>query len=78
MNNFKSPVVKVQSSGIGFASLLTLLFVALRLTGCIQWHWFWVVSPLLIQMALGLFLVAAAALVLGVIAALEKKGDRKS
>jgi len=78
MNHFNKPAVKVTNSGIGFAGLLTLLFIALKLTGCVSWSWLWIVSPLLIQMALGLFLVAAAALVLGVIAALEKKGDRKN
>ena len=78
MHNFTKPPVKVTNSGVGFAGLLTLLFVALKLTGCIQWPWYWVVSPLLIQMAICLFLVAAAALVLGVIAALEKKADRKN
>jgi len=77
MHNFSKPAVKVTNSGVGFAGLLTLLFVALKLTGCVSWHWFWVVSPLLIQMALGLLLVAGAALVLGVIAILEKKSGGK-
>ena len=78
MHNFQKPAVKITNSGVGFAGLLTLLFVALKLTGCVSWHWFWIVSPLLIQMALGLLLVAVAALVLGVIAALEKKAGRKN
>ena len=32
-------------SGVGFTSLLTLLFVALKLTGYISWSWWWVLSP---------------------------------
>ena len=32
--------------GPGFASLLTLLFIALKLTGIIAWPWVWVLAPL--------------------------------
>ena len=34
------------SSGIGLTSLLTVLFVGLKLTGNIDWSWWWVLSPL--------------------------------
>jgi hypothetical protein len=77
MHNFTKPPVKVTNSGVGFAGLLTLLFVALKLTGCIQWPWYWVVSPLLIQMALGLVIVAVAALAVVVVEMLEKKSTSK-
>jgi hypothetical protein len=33
----------------GFSSLLTLLFIGLKLTGYITWSWWWVMSPLLIS-----------------------------
>lgn len=36
--------------GPGFASLLTILFVALKLTGFISWPWLWVLSPLWISL----------------------------
>lgn len=32
--------------GPGFATLLTLLFIALKLTGVIAWPWVWVLAPL--------------------------------
>ena len=32
--------------GPGFATLLTLLFIALKLTGVIAWPWIWVLAPL--------------------------------
>lgn len=35
--------------GIGFVGLLTILFVALKLTGYIAWSWWWVLSPVLIS-----------------------------
>ena len=31
-----------------FISLLTVLFVGLKLTHHIDWNWFWVVSPLVL------------------------------
>ena len=40
------------SGGIGFAGLLTILFIALKLTGVITWSWVWVLSPLWIGLAL--------------------------
>lgn len=32
--------------GVGFAGLLTVLFIGLKLTGYITWPWIWVLSPL--------------------------------
>ncbi len=34
------------SSGVGFGSLLFLLFLGLKLTGHIDWSWWWVTAPL--------------------------------
>ena len=52
---------EVQSSGgIGFAGLLTILFIGLKLTGVISWSWWWVLSPLWIP----------ALLVIGILLAL--------
>lgn len=41
----------VKNTGMGFTSGLTLLFIGLKLTGQINWHWLWVVSPLWIGFA---------------------------
>jgi len=45
------------TGGIGFVGWLTLLFIALKLTGFIEWSWFWVLSPLWITFVLAFFLV---------------------
>lgn len=37
------------SGGIGFAGLLTVLFIGLKLAGVIAWSWLWVLSPLWIS-----------------------------
>lgn len=44
------------SGGVGFAGLLTLLFIGLKLTGYIDWSWWLVLSPLLISVALVLII----------------------
>ena len=49
------------SGGIGFCGLLTVLFIALKLTGYISWSWWWVLSPLWIGFALVIAILAAIA-----------------
>lgn len=50
--------------GVGFAGLLTVLFVGLKLTGYIGWSWWWVLSPLWISASLVVaFLVVAGTVV---------------
>lgn len=46
------------SSGIGFAGLLTVLFIGLKLTNFITWSWLWVLSPLWISFLIGLLIIA--------------------
>lgn len=44
-----------------FLSLLTILFVGLKLTGFIDWSWWFVVAPTFIHvLVIVLFVVAAA------------------
>lgn len=45
--------------GPGFLSLLTIVFVTLKLTGYIAWSWWYVLSPFWIPLAfvLGLFAI---------------------
>ena len=38
--------MKNTSSGLSLCSLLTVLFVALKLCHVIDWHWAWVLAPL--------------------------------
>lgn len=39
----------VNNNGIGFLSLLSIIFIVLKLVGVINWSWWWVLSPILIQ-----------------------------
>lgn len=40
------------SGGIGFAGLLAVAFIVLKLTGVISWSWWWVLAPLWLPVAL--------------------------
>ena len=35
--------------GIGFAGLLAIVFIVLKLCGVISWSWLWVLSPIWIS-----------------------------
>lgn len=61
--------------GVGFASLLTIAFIVLKLTDVITWSWVWVLSPLWISALLGLTVIGLFAL--GVLAVLVLGGSRK-
>lgn len=45
------------SGGIGFIGLLTILFIGLKLTHYIDWSWWWVLSPILISVCIGVIIL---------------------
>lgn len=55
-------VIQQSGSGTGFFSLLTLIFITLKLTYVIDWSWWWVLSPLWLfpAVVIGLGLIALA------------------
>lgn len=53
------------SHGIGFTSLLTIVFIVLKLCGIIAWSWWWVLSPLWISTILWVILGVVILLVEG-------------
>jgi len=48
---------KNTSSGLGLGSVLFIVFLILKLTGNINWSWWWVTSPLWIPITLGVIMV---------------------
>lgn len=46
-----------QSRGVGFAGLLTIVFIVLKLLGKIDWSWWWVLSPLWISLLVGIVII---------------------
>ena len=45
---------KNSSSGLSLAGVLFIVFLVLKLTGNIDWSWWWVTSPLWIPLGLAL------------------------
>jgi hypothetical protein len=58
-----SETTVTKSDGIGFGGLLTLTFIALKLTKVIAWSWWWVLAPTWIPLAIALVILLIAALV---------------
>lgn len=54
------------NNGVGFLSLLTLLFIGLKLGGAITWSWVWVLSPLWIPFGLAIAIGVPVGLVRGI------------
>ena len=48
----------VRNSGKGFISVLTLIFILLKLTNNISWSWIWVLSPIWITTILLIIIFA--------------------
>lgn len=60
--------VKVKSSGMGIGTILFLIFMTLKLTGDIDWSWWWVTAPLWIPLV-GFLAFAGIAVVIAIIVA---------
>jgi len=54
-------------NGGGFLSLLAVLFVGLKLTGYIDWSWWWVLSPLWLPIVILLIVAAVCFAVVGIV-----------
>lgn len=55
------------SGGIGFAGLLTVAFVVLKLCGVISWSWWWVLSPLWMSIAVLTILIVIVGIIAGLV-----------
>lgn len=53
--------------GIGFAGLLTIVFIALKLLGKISWSWWWVLSPLWIDLALAILIIIVVLIIKAIV-----------
>ena len=42
------------SGGLGITSVLTIVFIVLKVVGVINWSWIWVLSPLWIKLIVAL------------------------
>lgn len=58
--------------GVGFAGLLTILFIGLKLGHVIDWSWVWVLSPLWIGLAVVLAFFVLFLLIGGLVAIFKR------
>ncbi|TIH32688.1 hypothetical protein [Subtercola vilae] len=64
--------------GIGFAGLLTIVFIVLKLTHVIDWSWWWVLAPVWITCALSLGILAIIGIGVGVIAVIDHRSHKRN
>jgi hypothetical protein len=55
-----------KSGGIGFIGLLQIVFITLKLTGYINWSWWWVLSPCWLTAAWVVFVFAVGMAVVAI------------
>lgn len=60
------------SKGIGFAGLLTIAFIVLKLCKVITWSWVWVLAPLWISFGLSLVAIIVCVFIALIIKAVSK------
>ena len=59
-NESEQKTTVVQGSSMSVGTLLTIVFVVLKLCHVIEWSWFWVLSPLIFSFGLlVLFIIGA-------------------
>lgn len=56
-----------KSGGIGVVSVLTIVFIVLKLCGVINWSWVWVLSPIWITVGF----IAAILIIIAIIVAIH-------
>lgn len=55
---------KISFGGLGFGSILTIVFIVLKLLKVISWSWLWVLSPLWISAAIAILVLIIAAIII--------------
>lgn len=67
------------NGGVGILGLLGIAFVVLKLTGYINWSWFWVTAPFwgLLALVVAVVVIAAAIKLIAVLATRKKKPKQR-
>lgn len=65
----KESKITYGNGGIGFAGLLTIVFIVLKLIGVISWSWLWVLAPLWIEA----IIVAIILIIVVIVVAVSKR-----
>ena len=65
------------AGGVSIVGVLTLIFFVLKITGLINWSWWWVFSPIWIYLLLFFTIALIAAVVIAVIQKEESRHKLK-
>lgn len=49
--------VNYNNGGISFTGLLAIVFIVLKLTGVVNWSWWWVLAPIWITIILAIIII---------------------
>ena len=60
------------TKSFSLTTLLTVTFVVLKLCGVISWSWFWVLSPTIIGVGLGVAFILIALIIAGIVALIRR------
>jgi membrane protein YdbS with pleckstrin-like domain len=63
--------------GISFTGLLTIAFIVLKLLKVINWSWWWVLSPLWIEIGLALLVLFSALIFMAIAHSVEINKKKK-
>jgi hypothetical protein len=63
----------VYKGGMGLSGWLTILFTALKLTGYINWSWWWVTSPIWIPLGIAISIFGGIFFIAGIISLIKEK-----
>lgn len=67
-----SKVTKIDVGGLGLPAVLAVVFVVLKLTGLINWSWWWVLAPIWIPWAILVVVLGLLFTATGIALALDK------
>lgn len=60
------------TKSFSLTTLLTVAFVVLKLCGVINWSWFWVLSPTIIGVGLGVAFLLIVLIIVGIVALIRR------
>lgn len=72
----KNDTKSISSGGVGFFGALTILFIALKLIGVINWSWFYVLLPSIISLGLSAIILVIM-LVVFIVVKIKNKEEEK-
>ena len=58
--------MKEKNNGMGLVSILTIVFVVLKLCKVINWSWWWVLSPLWIDLCIVVIAIVIVTIINGI------------